>query len=209
MNLKEAFRYQTFLSDLMDAAACSIRNSSNGFKVVKNHLLSAVDQTMTDRTEEVEDTRTYKNDDVIALMDKLINERLLLSTAIFEAKQSARFSIGIDIDSAVETNKFRQRAANAIKGMLSMKSSKHTERGQGWKFDVSGVQSPYYYEIEVVTTEDFDRDKSKGFAHDLRVKADEYSSAIDKALINTIVDYEPPFDVNESFEDVMAEFLSR
>ena len=40
-------------------------------------------------------------------------------------------------------------------------------------------------------------------------KADEVSAAIDAAMINTKVDYEPVFDVNETFDDVMTDFLEK
>ena len=39
-------------------------------------------------------------------------------------------------------------------------------------------------------------------------KADKVSAEIDAALINTQVEYEPPFNVNDSFDDVMEEFLA-
>lgn len=38
--------------------------------------------------------------------------------------------------------------------------------------------------------------------------ADTNSTLIDMALINTKVDYEPKFDVNDSFEDVMESFIA-
>ena len=38
-------------------------------------------------------------------------------------------------------------------------------------------------------------------------EADKASAEIDSAMINSVVDYEPRFDVNETFEDVMAEFI--
>ena len=38
--------------------------------------------------------------------------------------------------------------------------------------------------------------------------ADKTSAEIDAAMINTQVEYDAPFDVNDSFEDVMTEFLS-
>lgn len=37
--------------------------------------------------------------------------------------------------------------------------------------------------------------------------ADKTSAEIDSAMINTVVDYNPVFDVNDSFEDVMSEFI--
>ena len=67
----------------------------------------------------------------------------------------------------------------------------------------------YYYDIEVVTSENFDRAQAKAAAQEVIAKADEVSAAIDAALINTRVEYEAPFNVNDSFDDAMAAFLAR
>ena len=39
-------------------------------------------------------------------------------------------------------------------------------------------------------------------------KADKTSADIDAAMINTAVDYTPIYNVNDSFDDVMAEFTN-
>ena len=114
----------------------------------------------------------------------------------------------LDIDAAIETNKFRQQLNNAVKRMLGFNNSKRTERGQSWKFNNEGVQSAYYYDVEVETQEAFDRAGAKEIAREAISKADKVSAEIDAALINCEVPYEPRFDVNDSFEDVMTGFLA-
>ena len=93
--------------------------------------------------------------------------------------------------------------------MLRYKVSKRTERGTDYKFNAEGNQTPYYYDIEVVTSENFDRAQAKAAAQSVIAKADEVSAAIDTALINTQVEYAVPFNVNDSFDDAMAAFLAR
>lgn len=93
--------------------------------------------------------------------------------------------------------------------MLRFKGTKRTERGTDYKFNAEGNQTPYYYDIEVVTSENFDRAKAKAAAQSVIAKADEVSVAIDTALINTWVEYEAPFNVNDSFDDAMVTFLAR
>jgi len=93
--------------------------------------------------------------------------------------------------------------------MLRFKGAKRTERGTDYKFNAEGNQTPYYYDIEVVTSENFDRTQAKSAAQSVIAKADEVSAAIDAALINTRVEYEAPFNVNDSFDDVMVAFLAR
>ena len=205
MNLKEAFRYQKFLETMMIAAADSITTFSHCLKTTKKHLMSKANPEAEDKIEEVEsDSPFYANDDVIAFMGWLVSEKEKLSVAIGKAKNDA----GFDIDAAIETNKMRQRVNNAVKNMLRRNGNKKIERGQSWKFNNEGVQSVYYYDVEVVTEEAFDREKSREVMRDMIRRSDQVSAEIDAALINTIVEYEPVYDVNESFEDVMAAFVS-
>lgn len=203
MNLKESFRYQNFLDKMMRMACYSIQNNDHAFKITKVHNKSKANPDATDLSEVVEVDDFYPNDDVIRFMGWLIEEREKLTKAISAAKVAVEF----DIDAAVETNKFRQQANQAIKCMLAHRAIKRTERGQDYKFNAEGNQMPYYYEIEVTSTEAYDKEKSKDFMRSVISEADKTSADIDSAMINSIVDYEVKFDVNESFEDIMAEFI--
>ena len=92
--------------------------------------------------------------------------------------------------------------------MLRYKVGKRMERGTDYKFNAEGNQAPYFYDIEVITSENFDRAQAKAAAQSVIAKADEVSAAIDAALINTQVEYAVPFNVNDSFDDAMAAFLA-
>lgn len=203
MNLKEAFRYQNYLESLMKNAQNSIVLRGHCLKVTETHLRSRANIDASDVTKEAEVLEDFApNDDVIQFLGWLISEREKLSVAINKAKQT----IGFDIDAAVESNKFRQRASAAIKEMLTYKSSKRVTRGQDYKFNNEGVQTPYVYEVEVVSEEAFGRQKSKEIMREMLSEADEVSAKIDQAMVNTLVDYDVVYDVNESFEDVMEKF---
>lgn len=204
MNLKESFRYQNFLDSLMRNASASIQSREHCFEVVKHHFKSKANPDTSDMDETVENGEFYPNDKVIAFMEWLVAEREKLTTAIGNAKAS----IGFDLDSAIETNKFRQSINSAIKGMLRYTPGKRVEQGRDYKFNVEGNQMAYVYDIEVESKDAFNRDGAKKVMRTMITKADEVSSTIDAAMINTKVDYEPRFDVNESFDDVMAEFIA-
>lgn len=204
MNLKESFRYQNFLDRMMRSACSSIQNGEHAFTVTKVHNKTKANPDATDLNEVVEVDEFVPNDDVIRFMQWLIEEREKLTKAISVAKADA----GFDIDAAVETNKFRQAANAAVKRMLGFRGTKRTERGQDYKFNAEGNQMPYYYEIEVTSAEAYDKVASKEFMRSVIADADKASSDIDSAMINSAVDYTPRFDVNESFEDVMAEFIA-
>lgn len=205
MNLKESFRYQNFLDMMMRAASASIQQRDHCLKVTKTHLRSKANPDASDVTETVEGEAFFANDDVVAFMAWLVKEREKLTTAIGAAKAS----IGFDIDAAIETNKFRQTVNGSIKNMLRYTPTKRVEQGRDYKFNVEGNQTPYIYEIEVVSEEAYDKTGAKTLMREMISKADEVSAAIDAAMINTKVDYEPVFDVNETFDDVMTDFLAK
>ena len=205
MNLKESFRYQNFLDMMMRAASASIQQRDHCLKVTKTHLRSKANPDASDVTETVEGEVFFANDDVVAFMAWLVKEREKLTTAIGAAKAS----IGFDIDAAIETNKVRQTVNGSIKNMLRYTPTKRVEQGRDYKFNVEGNQTPYIYEIEVVSEEAYDKTGAKTLMREMISKADEVSAAIDAAMINTKVDYEPVFDVNETFDDVMTDFLEK
>ena len=203
MNLKEAFRYQKFLDTLMMEASSSIQNMAHSTKVVERHLRSSANPEALDSVEEPAAEDFVKNDDAMLFISRLIFEKQKLSNAIAKAKASA----GFDIDAAIETNKYRQSAANAIRNMLRAKPSTRKTKGTDYKFDVNGAQVPYRYDIEVVSTDAFNRDHAKQMLKRLMTVSDAMSSAIDGVVVNTIVEYDPPFDVNSNFEDAVAVLL--
>lgn len=205
MNLKESFRYQNFLDMMMRAASASIQQRDHCLKVTKTHLRSKANPDASDVTETVDGEVFFANDDVVAFMAWLVKEREKLTTAVGAAKAS----IGFDIDAAIETNKFRQTVNGSIKNMLRYTPTKRVEQGRDYKFNVEGNQTPYIYEIEVVSEEAYDKTGAKTLMREMISKADEVSAAIDAAMINTKVDYEPVFDVNETFDDVMTDFLAK
>ena len=204
MNLKESFRYQNFLENMMSYAASSINDREHCLTITKWHLRHKANSDAEDMQEVVDFGEFNKNDDVLSFMVTLVEERSKLTNAIGQAKAS----IGFDLDAAVETNKFRQMVAQRAKAMLRFTSSKKMERGTDYKFNIEGNQTQYFYDIEVEAVEAFDRNRAKDLVRELMSEADKVSAEIDSAMINTVVDYNPPFNVNDSFEDVMAEFLA-
>lgn len=204
MNLKEAFRYQKFLDTLMLEACSSIQNTAHAAKVVERHLRSSTNPEAQDSVEETESEDFVKNDDAMLLISRLIFEKEKLSSAIANAKANRTFNI----DVAVETNKFRQAAASAIRNMLRFKPNTKKTKGVDYKFDVNGTQVPYRYDVEIVSTDAFNRDYAKQMFNRLMTVSDTISSAVDDVVVNARVEYEPPFDVNSNFEDAVALLLA-
>lgn len=205
MNLKESFRYQNFLENMLAYAGNSLTDREHSLTITKNHFRKKANAEAEDMIETVDVGEFFKNDDVLKFMTMLVEERSKLTNAIGKAKAS----IGFDLDAAIETNKFRQTVANRVKTMLRFTASKRTERGTDYKFNVEGNQTQYYYDIEVEANEAFDRSVAKDTMRKLILEADKVSAEIDSAMINTMVEYDAPFNVNDSFEDVMTDFLAK
>lgn len=203
MNLKESFRYQKFLDGLMRSAATTLQNPYHCLQTTKIHYRKAVNPNAVDETEIVDDGEFVPNDTVLAFMAHLVEERENLSVAISKAKQSVNF----DIEAAIETNKFRQLLNNSIRQMLRQVGTKRKIKETDYKFDINEQQVPYRYDVEITTTERYDKENAKGLMRYTITKADEVSAAVDAAMINTTVEYEPPYDVNEAFDDVLEAFV--
>ena len=63
--------------------------------------------------------------------------------------------------------------------------------------------------MKKVTTINFDRNKVRAYAAGLSRKADGISAELDKRMVNTEVAYEAPFDVNDTFAEVLRWHLSQ
>ncbi len=125
-----------------------------------------------------------------------------MSKAIGAAKRQRE----IDIAAAVETNKFRQMVSRDINKMCRCKAAKRKERGIGYKFNAEGNQNPYYYDIEITSEINFDKANAKSIARKMLADADKTSADIEFAMINAVVNYNPPFDINDGYEDVLMFF---
>lgn len=204
MNLKESFRYQNFLDGLLRCATNSVSNRDHCLTVTKTHLRNKANPETQDVTEYVDIENAYGNDDVLSFMEWLVQQKSILTQAISSAKKSS----SLDLDAAIETNKFRQQVNSAIKSMLLHTPQKNIEKGSDYKFNVEGNQVSYYYDIEVETSDAYDRERAKNLMRTMISSADTTSAEIDSMLINTQVDYTPKYDVNESFEDVMENFIT-
>lgn len=202
MNLKESFRYQNFLDHLQDQAVYSLMETSHCVKETLFHHMNDANPDAENKEEVVEVQEFPENDKVIRFMLKLIEEKEKLTNAIGKAKQTLQF----DVESAIATNKYRQNLNKAIKLMLSVKTDKTIRRGSAYKFNADGNQIQYYYDIEVIKEDRYDRENAKKIMRSVISDADKISSEIDLVMINTVIDYEAPWDVNESFDEIIEVF---
>ena len=209
MNLKEAFRYQNKVQSLMDEAQGILCRDKNVVKVENTTLLHKVNSDATDEVtlETPETEYADRITEVAAFLMFLLNERERLSYAIRAAKKS----MDMDFDGEVSLNGKRQELAAVYRHMSQIRSSEtlYPGAGIGFKFNAEGNQVTYRCDLKKVTTINFDRNKVRAYAAALSKKADQVSAELDRCMVNTEVSYEPHFDVNDTFADVLEWFIAQ
>ena len=208
MNLKEAFRFQNKLQSMMDEAQAILGVTSNVTKVQNTYLRHKVMAEAEDETT-VDTPSTEYGDKITELAEfllHLITEREKLSAAIYKAKSNLELNAGLDGE--VSLNSKRQEIANLFRHMVSLRNGEVliTNGGTGYRFNNEGNQVSYRCDVRRVTTINFDRNKVRKMCADLSKKSDETSTALDAALVNTVVEYETPFDVNETFAEAFEAY---
>lgn len=205
MLLKESFRYQNFLTELIRTTTSYLCDCSVVMTTKEEHMRKKANPEAEDETIIVEKTVEYTANDLISFIMYLLAEKEKLTIAISKAKKSVNF----DVDAAVANNSTRQIVTETLSLLTKKKPSEFIKNCTGYKFNAEGNQVPYQYQAKVVSTIDFDRNKVKKLSKDLSVRADEVSTDIDKAMLEIEVDYEPEFNVNDSYEDVIETFLDK
>ena len=207
MNLKDAFRAQNRLEYLMDQADAILTDSRNTMKTKVAHLRSKVMADAQDT--ETEDTAPSEYaeqiNQVAAFLMEMLSQREKLSKAIQEAKSK----LPLDMDSETGLNRVRQNLAYTFRSMAALKATETflPGGGSGFRFNADGNQVTYRCDAKKVTTINFDRNKIRGMASTLGKKSDEISAQLDQCLVNAQVDYELPFDLNDSFDVVLSDYI--
>ena len=167
---------------------------------LRHKVMAEVEDETTVDTPDTEYAEQITN--VAILLMYLLDLREKLSAAIRAAKQG----LPIDFDGEVSLNSKRQDYAKLFKHMGEIRSSEviMPGMGSGYRFNAEGNQVSYRCDLKKVTTINFDRNKVKKFAASLNKQADTISAELDKCLVNTEVAFEPPFDVNDTFAEVLA-----
>lgn len=202
MVLKEAYRYQNYLNDLICDAQSYLIRKDFITTTKQTHNRNKVNRDATDEVVDVAKSYTveFSPTNLVDFIVKAINEKQRLSDAIVAAKKTAE----IDIDSSIAMNKVKQGYVVILNNMANTKPSERKTRGTDYKINaIDGNQMSYYYDIDEVVTIDYDRNDVKALAKKLSKEADEVSTKLDIIELTTKVDYEPTWDIGDSLEDVV------
>lgn len=205
MNLKEAFRYQNKLDTYFQSITTYLNYSNNIMITKQEHLRSKVNPDATDETVDTTKDRkiSYPIDKLIQFAVHIILEKSKLSEEIENTKKNC----GLNIDSAISLNKKKQELSKVFSYMANIKAVERVAQGRANKFNVEGNQVSYTYDIKEVSTIDFDRNKVKTLSKNFAKEADEVSTMIDKIMIDCEVNFVPTYDMNDTFEDALEQFV--
>ncbi len=209
MNLKEAFRYQNKIQRLMDEALDILRRDKNVTKVENTALRHKVCQEAEDETtlEMPETDYAEQITEITMFLMYLLNERKRLTYAIRKAKEG----VDIDFDGEIGLNAKRQEIAGVFRRMGEIRCGEnlYPGAGVGYKFNAEGNQVSYRCDLKKVTTINFDRNKVRSFAAGLNKKADQISTEVDRCMVNAKVEYDTPFDVNDTFAQILQWYIEQ
>ena len=204
MILKEAYRYQNYCTKLLNLVSSYLRRSPNVMLITSEHLRSksqpdAVDETTNNLNER---ELTVPVNHIVKFGMALIDEKM----AIAEAIDNAKAQHCQDVDRGLAINRLRQEFLGTLKNMASMKKRERVIVGTAMCFNVEGNQVAYRYDVKEVQEPDFDKVKIKEAINSLQEASDAMSNHADYCLTSVAVDFEPNFNINDTFEEQVEMF---
>ena len=202
MTLKEAFTYQNFLEGIIEKGRAYLTTVGFYTTTKELHKKKAANPEVDD--EVIITKKPYDVDfsvtDVIDLVVEVLKEKEVLSEAISSTKKNLDF----DIDAAISMNSKKQAFIAVLKAMNMQKGFESVAQGAGYRINsVDGNQTKYYYDIEKVTTIDFDRNDVKRLIKKYAKECDDTSAKIELTMITANVEFSPRWDMNDTFEDII------
>ena len=204
ITLKKSFELQNYLSQLLNNALCVLSLNDNITTTKQKHLRKKSYSEAEDEEIIVKKSHDFPFtiNDLVKFIDVLIKEIDKLTKAVNYAK----FYDGKNFDAMIAMNNKKRNILRRYEMMASLKPTESIIKGQAEKFNEAGEQVTYRYDIEQVTTIDYDRNEIKKKVSQLRKEVDETSDAIDAMQLQSMVDYDPIFEIGDSLEDVVENF---
>lgn len=204
MVLKEAYRYQKFLTGLIQSAEYYLYKREFVTTVEQYHERKKSNPDAENETIQKENLTKSSVDfsvnDLLRFIPELLEEKENLSIAINKAKNTTE----IDIDASLSMNKQKQEFIRVLNDMNSKKSCEKTITGKGYKFNVNNEQVPYIYDVVEKTTIDFDRNTVKALIKKYSKETDHVSTILDRIVLTTQVDFDPKYDINDTLEELLV-----
>ena len=181
------------------------------YKVTEYHLISKAEPDKEDFTRTNDSEIQYGRELLIKIMDRALSERIEIAMAITKAKMKYLEQTGMDIDAIASANKSRHIANEAVKSLCGIQPTVREVQngGIGYRFNVEGNQMPYKYDIRIESQPNVDKAYAVGWLRESQTIAEHLSNEIDRAYINTEVDFVPEFDIRISFDELIEEYKNK
>ena len=207
MNLKEAFRFQNKLNEVIAGAQLFLENKDNVVNVTILHLRAKAKPGIPNETLQMDKS----GNDVIASASTVVEFLLYMleeKAKLCHAIRDTKKGMDVDLDGEIELNVKRQAIYRTLSQLVAIKSTKilDTNEGIGYCFNNEGNQTSFRYDVERTTTICFDRNKVKALEQKIIKEADLVSKEMDKHMICEQVEYTAPFDVNIPFAELVNSF---
>lgn len=203
MVLKEAYRYQKFLSQMIQSAEYYLYKKDFVTTVEQYHERKKsnpdAENEIVQKENLTKSSVDFSVNDLLRFIPELLEEKENLSIAINKAKNTTE----IDIDASLSMNKQKQEFIRVLNDMNSKKSCEKTITGKGYKFNVNNEQVPYIYDVVEKTTIDFDRNTVKALIKKYSKETDHVSTMLDRIVLTTQVDFAPKYDINDTLEELL------
>lgn len=205
ITLKKSFELQNYMKSLMDDVLHYLTIEDNVTTTVQKHMRTktyaeAIDE---EKVKERPSDHPFTPNQLIEFAEGLAKEIELLTYAINKGKVAG----DKDYDGMVSVNNKKRLLLRHLESIAKIKASERTTRGTAEKFNETGEQTTYRYEIQEVTTIDFDRNNVKKIVKKLRAELEKASTEIELMGITTEIDYEPIFDIGDSFDDAVMSYI--
>lgn len=109
-------------------------------------------------------------------------------------------------DAELNTNKFRRDIIDRLKRYVSEYETEKKRTGSDYKFNEEGNQTSYTYPVKVKTTLNYDKNALAEKTGRLAADADEISDKADAFVLKTEFEFEPVFNIRDSFEIIIKSY---
>jgi len=204
MILKEAYRYQNYLESLLNEAISFLSRSNNITITTETHMRAKVRPEMEDETKDNLQDREInaKADDMIDFINMIVEEKDKVGRSILKAKTERCLAMDHDI----AMNKVRQKVANCLRHVANTKNKSFIKPATGYCFNSEGNQVSFFYDVKYETKTDFDRKKVKTSLYNITDRSDKISNQAELFLTSVEVDFNPKFNINDTFEEIVDQF---
>ncbi len=184
------------------------------FDITENHRKSLADESKVDEVIEngVEKKYDVTVDEICTVVEKLISEKTRLSGLIENTKANLTVEVNgvtMTVDAAVEYNKGIREFAETLSSLTRNKDNTEKSTARDYRLDVEGKQTIYVYPLETTYKLTFDKKEMDAKKRELMKLADKNSVEIDKARINSEVEFDTVLEVTDSIEEVIEKMLGK